>query len=232
LLRRPSQRSLPSKAGEARTIVELLETAKVKTDAGENSLRAAAEDLAAAELLGATQRQMASALGKSPAWISRILAWRRGGYATETPFGPQSKASRQRAISVQSTDRGTHEKRSRPERDADHKSATTNHTADQGEADAQARNVKVPATVVDPLEIPPALLRRDFSPPERLQAENLQRAWDYACPLVQERFVAKIKALRGAAIVAGAIGDWSKPCDGICTKKWRYRNRWVAGVKA
>jgi hypothetical protein len=61
--------------------------------AGEHRFREAAECLAAAKKLGATQRQSATAIGKSPAWVNVLLKWRSGGYR-ETPFGPQSKAKR------------------------------------------------------------------------------------------------------------------------------------------
>lgn len=60
---------------------------------GEGKFRQAAEYLAEARKLGATQRESAKAVGKSPAWVNVLLKWRSGGYR-ETPFGPQSKAKR------------------------------------------------------------------------------------------------------------------------------------------
>lgn len=56
--------------------------------------------IAAAQERGATQRQIADAVGKSPAWVNRLLKWRESGY-DDTPFEPESKARRQRARSVQ-----------------------------------------------------------------------------------------------------------------------------------
>jgi len=83
--------------------VELLARAKDAIDAGETSLRAAAEDLALAGTLGMSQRAIGDAVGKSAAWVNRLLKWRESGYRTVTPFGAQSKASRRRASRVQST---------------------------------------------------------------------------------------------------------------------------------
>ena len=49
------------------TITELLGRAKRAIETGENSLHDAAEDIAAAQEQGATQRQIAEAVGKSAA---------------------------------------------------------------------------------------------------------------------------------------------------------------------
>ena len=38
--------------------------------------------------------EMAGAVGKSEAWISQLLSWRRSGYKRESPFGPTTKAGR------------------------------------------------------------------------------------------------------------------------------------------
>jgi hypothetical protein len=67
--------------------------ARRAVQAGEHQFRQAAEYLAEARKQGATQRQSAKAIGKSPAWVNKLLKWRSGGYR-ETPFGPQSKAKR------------------------------------------------------------------------------------------------------------------------------------------
>ena len=75
------------------TIAKLHDKARRAIAAGEGSFRQAAEYLAEARKQGATQRQSAKAIGKSPAWVNRLLKWRSGGYR-ETPFGPQSKAKR------------------------------------------------------------------------------------------------------------------------------------------
>jgi hypothetical protein len=87
-------------------VPELLKRAHQAIKNGESSLRRAAEDIAAAHQLGATQRQIADAVGKSSAWVNRLLKWRRNGYADETPFGPEAKAKRARAC-VQATEQNT-----------------------------------------------------------------------------------------------------------------------------
>jgi hypothetical protein len=87
------------------TITELLSRAKHAIESGETSLHAAAEDIAAAQGQGATQRQIAEAVGKSAAWVNRLLMWRQSGSQDGTAFGPQAKASRQRAQQVQATER-------------------------------------------------------------------------------------------------------------------------------
>jgi hypothetical protein len=84
------------------SITELLISAKKHIATGENCLREAAEDIAAASEKGATQRVIAEKVGKSVGWVNGLLQWRQGGYQ-ETPFGPSAKASRERAA-VQSTE--------------------------------------------------------------------------------------------------------------------------------
>ena len=75
------------------SIAKLHDKARRAVKSGEHKFREAAECLAGARKLGATQRQSAKAIGKSPAWVNVLLKWRSGGYR-ETPFGPQSKAKR------------------------------------------------------------------------------------------------------------------------------------------
>lgn len=89
------------------TTVELLARAKDAIHAGEASLRRAADDLAAAQTLGMSQRLIGQAVGKSAAWVNQLLKWRESGYRDTTPFGPQSKASRKRASHVQSAEHRT-----------------------------------------------------------------------------------------------------------------------------
>ena len=77
------------------TKADLLSRAKAAIEAGDQSLRDAAEALAVAqELHGASQAEMARAIGKSEAWVSYFLQWRRSGYPDESPFGPKTKAGR------------------------------------------------------------------------------------------------------------------------------------------
>jgi len=83
----------PESGDMSASIDKLHDKARHAVAAGEHKFRQAAECLAAARKLGATQRQSAKAIGKSPAWVNRLLNWRSGGYK-ETPFGPQSKAKR------------------------------------------------------------------------------------------------------------------------------------------
>jgi hypothetical protein len=115
------------------TIEENLDCAKRHIEAGETNLRAAAEHLAAARKQGASQRQMAGRLGKSPPWVNRLLKWHDDGYGDETPFGPQAKASRQRAKGVQATER----KKQKP--------ATTSEQARAAAARARAEQAKAEA---------------------------------------------------------------------------------------
>lgn len=62
------------------TTEELLSRAKRSIDSCETPLREAAEDIARAYGQGATQREVALAVGKSPAWVNRLLKWRLSGY--------------------------------------------------------------------------------------------------------------------------------------------------------
>jgi hypothetical protein len=61
--------------------------------------------MAAAKALGASQRQIAKAVGMSSTWVHQMLKWRAEDYKDITPFGPQSKANRQRAKVGQAADR-------------------------------------------------------------------------------------------------------------------------------
>lgn len=116
------------------TVTELLDRAKQAIESGETSLHAAAEDMAAAQEQGATQRQIAEAVGKSAGWVNRLLKWRQGGYQDDTAFGPQAKASRRRAQRVQS-----------PEQKKKEKPATTSAQAQAAAARARAETAKAEA---------------------------------------------------------------------------------------
>jgi hypothetical protein len=59
--------------------------------AADRNLKTAADLLAVAAEQGKTQRQMAEGVGKSAAWVNRLLQWRREGYPEDTPFGAQSQ---------------------------------------------------------------------------------------------------------------------------------------------
>jgi hypothetical protein len=114
-------------------IPELLKRAKQAIESGESLLQNAAEDIASAQKLGATQRQIAEAVGKSPAWVNRLLQWRQSGYQDGTAFGPQAKASRQRAQRVQASE----QKKQKP--------ATTSEQAQAAAARARAETAKAEA---------------------------------------------------------------------------------------
>lgn len=62
------------------TIAKLHDKAKRAVQAGEHKFREAAEALAEAKKLGATQQQSAKAIGRSQSWVAQLLAWRKGGY--------------------------------------------------------------------------------------------------------------------------------------------------------
>ena len=117
-------------------VTELLEEAKRDIDDGEVRLRAAAaEKIAEARRQGASQRQIAHGVGKSTAWVNRLLKWHDGGYQEDTPFGPRSKASRQR-LRVQAT-----------ERDKKKPAATTSEQTEAAAAQARAQKAKADASV-------------------------------------------------------------------------------------
>jgi predicted transcriptional regulator len=90
--------------GNTTTKADLFSHAKDAIEAGDQSLHAAAEALALAqEDFKASQREIAEAVGKSPAWVNRLLRWRCEGYVG-SPFGPGSRAGRERRKPVQSTE--------------------------------------------------------------------------------------------------------------------------------
>lgn len=91
-----------------------LQIAKKAIASGENDLRRAAQHIAEAHKQGAPQRQIAAAIGKSVSTVNRYINWHNSGYLDETPFGPESKAKRQRAR-VRATERANSKKRSHGE---------------------------------------------------------------------------------------------------------------------
>jgi hypothetical protein len=88
---RRTSKTAPSQA--QLSIRDLMDRAKAHIEAGESHMHQAADDVAAAHELGATQCEIAEAVGKSQAWVNGLLKWRRSGWA-DTPFGPQAKAAR------------------------------------------------------------------------------------------------------------------------------------------
>jgi hypothetical protein len=90
-----------SNRGNSTTKAALLNRAKNAIEAGHQSLHDAAEALALAQQdFKASQREITDAVGKSVAWVNRLLQWQRQG-CVGTPFGPGSKARRERQKSVQ-----------------------------------------------------------------------------------------------------------------------------------
>jgi hypothetical protein len=75
-------------------IDRLLSQAKLAIKAGKLREAAAAMSIAH-EVYGASQQIIATAVGKSQGWVSRMLRWRRKGFK-DTPFGPASKNARMR----------------------------------------------------------------------------------------------------------------------------------------
>jgi hypothetical protein len=126
------------------TETELLSRAREAIEAGESSLRIAAEALALArEDFKTTQREMAAAVGKSVAWVNQLLHWQREG-CPGTPFGPGSRSSRERRKRVQATEQ----------------QAPRNAHADDAQASAEGRKAEyakeeaetLTSTVKNPLE--------------------------------------------------------------------------------
>jgi hypothetical protein len=82
-------------AARETTKAEVLSRAKAAIDAGESSLREAAEALALAQKdFNATQREMADAVGRSASWVNRLLKWHRSGFEDYSPFGPTTQTAR------------------------------------------------------------------------------------------------------------------------------------------
>jgi hypothetical protein len=68
------------------SISKLLAHAKAAIVAGEKSWREAAKLIAAAQEQGATQTQIATAIGKSQAWVNELLQWHKAGCRDVSPF--------------------------------------------------------------------------------------------------------------------------------------------------
>jgi hypothetical protein len=120
------------------SVAALLSRAKTSIAAyynGVNSLRSAAEDVAAAKAQGATQSEIADALGKSQPWVNRLLQWRKGGYQ-DTAFGPESKAKRERSASYQAPDKSSKKPKQSSEARFNAEAAKAKAEAAKAKADA------------------------------------------------------------------------------------------------
>lgn len=85
----------PQVVPNSTTKAELLSRAKTQIEAGESSMREAAEALALAQRdFSASQREIAKAVGRSVSWVNRLLKWQRSGYKECSPFGPTTTADR------------------------------------------------------------------------------------------------------------------------------------------
>jgi len=76
------------------TKAEVLSNAKVAIEGGESRRDSAERFGVAEENFGATQREIAKAVGRSPGWVNCLLRWRRSGYKEKSPFGPTTTAGR------------------------------------------------------------------------------------------------------------------------------------------
>ena len=168
----------------------LHDRARRAVQAGEHKFRQAAEYLAEARKLGATQRQSAKAIGKSPAWVNVLLKWRSGGYR-ETPFGPQSKAKR---AAVQAT-----------------KQARRPMTAEHVEAErAKAEAVKARAEAVARLFPPPVK-----TIPEAARTQLIKALRALASDHANERAAAALIVERQRARLNLDWSDLLVPTDAI-----------------
>jgi hypothetical protein len=153
-LAQEKQAPAPSIAVNTTTKTELLSRAKAAIESGERAMHQAAEALALAQQdFNATQREIARAVGKSVAWVNRLLQWQRGG-CPGTPFGPGSKDSRKRRKRVQAT-----EQRAPGKSGIEPKAA-----ADEAVPGAESRKVKYAKQEADPSTPPPTEAER---PPSR-----------------------------------------------------------------
>jgi hypothetical protein len=82
---------MKGKSGQEINANEAVALAAQLIAASDRNLKLAAEYLEFAVAEGKTQRQIAEGVGKSAAWVNRLLQWRRDGYAEDTPFGMQSQ---------------------------------------------------------------------------------------------------------------------------------------------
>ena len=111
------------------SIEKLHHKARRAIEFGENKFREAAEHLAKAKKLGATQRQSAKAIGRSQRWVCALLQWRENGY-----FGaPFEKPKR-----LQSDTPAIQKKKTQPLTTAEQAQAqTAKANAERAKAEAQ-----------------------------------------------------------------------------------------------
>jgi hypothetical protein len=132
-------------------VLEHLSAATRDIAAGDKSLRSAAEHVAAAVDLGASQRDVAATVGKSAAWVNRLLLWRSNSYVASGPFADDNKAKKKRAAFSQTkrsklkADKPTSEARAKADQakaeaaKAKADAAKAKHEADAARANAKAQ---------------------------------------------------------------------------------------------
>jgi hypothetical protein len=124
------------------SIAEHLSLAKRDIASGDKSFQSAAEHIAAAIALGSTQRDAAATVGKSVAWINRVLKWKDSGFAASGPFTEDNKQKRRRAFSQ--TKHSKSEARAKADQ-AKAEAAKARHKADEERVKARAAREKIKA---------------------------------------------------------------------------------------
>jgi hypothetical protein len=77
---------------------------------GEQFYRKAAEEIVAAQEVGATQREVAEAIGRGRTWVTTLLSWARDASRTGTPFAqPEGELERRHASAARKVLRETPE---------------------------------------------------------------------------------------------------------------------------
>jgi hypothetical protein len=164
---------------QSHAIAELLARAKGSIAAGENRFKQAAEYIAAAAAKGATQRQIADGVGKSAGWVNGLLQWQRGGYLSDTPFGPAVAASRERTAFSQTVERVLEEQAAAFSQTEQHKSEPSISEADKKILEEQEKAREQEPTEAErervrkTLEEHKARMRADFA--ARLAREEEKR---------------------------------------------------------
>jgi hypothetical protein len=120
------------------SVTEHLAAAKLDIAAGDESLRSAAEHVAAAIELGASQRDVAATVGRSAAWVNRLLLWRTSGFTASGPFAADHKAKKQRDAFSQA-------KRSDPKLKSEARAKADQAKAEAAQAKAEAAKAKAEA---------------------------------------------------------------------------------------
>jgi len=153
----------------------LISQARRHIAAGEQSHRAAADCLAEAHTRGASQRDIADGVGKSVGWVNQLLQWRASGFVSSTPFGPASKASRQRRQTVQSPEHGTARTANRRGSPADPSLSRARAEADKAEAEAARARAEADKAQADTARAE-AEAQKAKADAERAQAESRKAA--------------------------------------------------------